>query len=340
MFGTLGLDGTLRLTAAVALIVGLGWVILNARPWDGPPTSWIADTQYYYGAGERLNAGHLLYAYSPGDRQLNVDPFAFAGPFLYPPLIAVLWRPLALLDYGPVVVAWWAVGLVTFVLFLAGLLKYGGAATAAGCLLLLPPLAETAWSGNVSTFITPAIVMSWFLVTRGRPRIGGAMIGFLAVAKLTPVFLVFWLVATRRWAALASAVAAATIGAVLTIGGAGFVSILDYLRVTNLVSRHGGTQISITGIASQLGAPSDLLAIAAPVVAVLGSVAILATRRNHRLAWTAAICTGILASPVLNLTNASLLLAAFVPFDGFGSLPVLGGRASAVGRGHGTAGTA
>jgi hypothetical protein len=52
-----------------------------------------------------------------------------------------------------------------------------------------------------------------------------------------------------------------------------------------------------------------------PVVdAVGGSIAVFALRRRPRVAWSLAVVTAVLASTVMNLTNVSLLLAAFVPW--------------------------
>ena len=54
----------------------------------------------YLAAGERLNAGHNLYAFGAGDRPIILDPQYWTVPLLSPPPIAVLWRSLALLGTG------------------------------------------------------------------------------------------------------------------------------------------------------------------------------------------------------------------------------------------------
>jgi hypothetical protein len=51
------------------------------------------------------------------------------------------------------------------------------------------------------------------------------------------------------------------------------------------------------------------------VVAVIGIAAVFLLRKRPRAAFAAAIATGVFASPVFNLTNVSLLLAAFVAVD-------------------------
>jgi len=73
------------------------WVILACGLFLG------ADQITYQAAGERRNAGHALYALSAGDRHIAPDPPYWFVPILYPPLISVIWRPLAALaPVGPV----------------------------------------------------------------------------------------------------------------------------------------------------------------------------------------------------------------------------------------------
>jgi hypothetical protein len=318
-----GVTRTLRVVAFVALGVGMAWVLAEARPWTGPPVTWIHDVQYYYGAGERLNTGAQLYAYSPGDRRLDVDPFYFAGPFLYPPLLGVVWRPIALvLPFDTGVTLFWAIGLVVFLATLCWLLVRGGALTAIGVLVLLVPLVWTAWSGNVSTILTPLMIASWLLLLRGREAAAGSIVGLAAVTKLTPAFLGWWLIVFHRWGAVRMAVVAAVAGLLVSVLGAGPGALLEYLRVSQLVAQNGGTLASITSILGGLGAGPGIRALVAPVIGLAGVVLVFLLRDRPRAAWAVAICTGVFGSPVFNLTNVSLLLAAFVALDrSFGEIP-------------------
>lgn len=71
--------------------------------WGGGQRSPLADLRAYYLAGERLNAGLHLY----GGAQIG-DP-AWYG---YPPLLAIAFRPLALLPFDWVALGYcWAVGI-------------------------------------------------------------------------------------------------------------------------------------------------------------------------------------------------------------------------------------
>ena len=317
VFDALGRERVLRLSAAIALVVGMVWVVGNAMPLSGDVTTWIHDAGNYYAAGERLNVGHSLYAYGPGDRHELELLFGLPSPYLYPPLIGVLFRPIAaFLPYAPVVVAFWAAGMIAFLAFLGWLLYRGGTTIAVGILVLLVPLVETAWSGNVSTFITIAIILAWFALGSGHPRVAGAIIGLTSVLKLTPVFLAWWLLVTRRWDALTTAVVVGLVSLGVGVLGAGIGAHLDYLHISDAVARGGGIQGSLVGILTALGASPDLMPLVAPIVSVIGIVTIWALRKRERAAWVVAIATGVFASPIFNLTNVTLLLAAFVALDG------------------------
>ncbi len=317
VFGDWGLDLSLRIAATVALVLAVAWVVGNARPWATDPMVFIADTSNYYAAGERLNVDHSLYAYGPDDRHVLALLFGLPSPYLYPPLMGVLWRPVAaLLPFEPVVIAFWAAGMASLLGFLVWLLWRGGRATAAGCLILLVPLAITAWSGNVSTFIAIAIVGAWLLLQRGHNRAAGAIIGFTTVLKLSPVFLGWWLLVTRRWNALAVGIAVGLASLAVSVAGAGVAAHVEFLHVGDAAARGGGIQGSIVGILSTIGTPADVLPLVAPIVSVAGLVSVWALRRHERAAWAVAIATGVFASPIFNLTNVTVLLAAFVAFDG------------------------
>jgi hypothetical protein len=316
VFAALGRERVLRISAAIALVVGMVWVIGNALPVPADVTQWIHDSGNYYAAGERLNAGHSLYAYGPGDRHELELLFGLPSPYLYPPLMGVLFRPVAaILPYGPVVVSFWLTGLVTFLAFLGWFLIRGGKRTAIGILVLLVPLIETAWSGNVSTFLMIATIGTWFALQRGHDRAAGAFIGFASVLKLTPAFLAWWLLVTRRWDGLRAAVVVGLVSLAVGLIGAGVAEHVEYLHVSNVVARAGGIQGSIVGILSALGAPPDALPSVAPIVSIVGLLAVWALRKRERAAWSVAIATGVFASPIFNLTNVTLLLVAFVAFD-------------------------
>src|SRR5439155_18905551 len=71
------------------------------------------DATVYLAAGERLDAGHALYALAPGDRDPGLKPPYWTVPLLSPPLIGVVFRPLALLPWAVGAYIFWAATLAS-----------------------------------------------------------------------------------------------------------------------------------------------------------------------------------------------------------------------------------
>ena len=81
--------------AIIGTIAGV-WAL-----WFHLTTDPLADVRAYYDAGARLNAGQPLY--------VPVADTNVPGSYHYPPLLAIVFRPLALLPYGPAAIIWEAV---------------------------------------------------------------------------------------------------------------------------------------------------------------------------------------------------------------------------------------
>src|SRR5436190_11867123 len=87
--------------SVLGLIIGLDTLVLHLR------LDPLADVRAYYDAGARLNAGLPLYVQSA----TTDDP----GFYRYPPLLAVAFRPLALLPYDTAALVWEAFLIVLFI---------------------------------------------------------------------------------------------------------------------------------------------------------------------------------------------------------------------------------
>ena len=304
----------LRAVASLILLISVAW----AATIDGPLStsagpSWVTDAPNYYAAAERLNAGHALYELGPTDRKLALDGWEPA-PLLSPPLIAVAWRPLAASPIDLAVTIWTVIGLIALVGSCLWLVWRAGTATSLGVLILSVPLGLTAWSGNLQAFLTPVLCFAWLWHASGRPARVGAVAGVGTVLKLAPAPLFVWMLVTRQTRALTAATVFAVGAALVSVAGAGITAHLDYLRVASEVSRLGGTALSAGGLAAAAGVPENIRAFAAPAMLVLGSLGTVALRRRPDRAFSLAIVTGLLGLTVVNLTNVTMLLAAFVPF--------------------------
>src|SRR4051812_33615688 len=83
--------------AVLGLLIGVNNAVLHVT------TDPLADVRAYYDAGARLNAGLPLYVQSVDTND--------AGFYRYPPLLAIAFRPLALLPW-PLATAIWETFLV------------------------------------------------------------------------------------------------------------------------------------------------------------------------------------------------------------------------------------
>jgi hypothetical protein len=176
------------------------------------------DALTYLAAGERLNAGHQLYALSPGDRPIALW---HGSPLVYPPFVAVAWRPLAAI--GEAVMLPWA--LLT-VLTLFGAWFYALWRAPLLALLLTMPVAYDHSHGNVNGLLACLTIAAFHL----RPPLSGLLLSVATAIKLLPVLVVPLLLAHRRWRILAW-IAIGLFGmTAVSIAGAGLSAHLDYLH--------------------------------------------------------------------------------------------------------------
>src|SRR6188508_3241702 len=91
--------------SVLGLIIGIDTLILHLR------LDPVADVRAYYDAGARLNAGQPLYI-----QPATTDDASF---YRYPPLLAIAFRPLALLPYETAALIWEVFLVSLFILTIA-----------------------------------------------------------------------------------------------------------------------------------------------------------------------------------------------------------------------------
>lgn len=270
---------------AVAIV--LFWTILAGAYYAGH------DALTYLAAGERLNAGHPLYTLSPGDRFVVTDPPYF-GPLLSPPLIAVLFRPIALAGLAGMWI-WAAVlGLVVAVT----VWHLARTPFAAAMVFLLGiGLGIAAVSGNVSDLFIPGYVVLWRW--RRRPEVG-VLIGVMGIAKLLPFVFVGFLVSRRHFKALAWCVVGASLALLVTVAGAGVDNTLNYIGVARDSAPQASSLAYLTG-----------LTWLSPVLLAGGTV--VSAFLGERAAFRLALITVVFGAPVLTWREAAALVGLLAP---------------------------
>ena len=268
---------------------------LGFAPWVQGSDAWN-----YLAAGERLNAGHPLYALSPGDRPIQLLPPYWTVPMLAPPPIAVVWRPLAWLGESAMTI-WATAGLVVTLATAAWLVNRGGIVAAAVVLVFAFALTEQSLSGNANSFLFAALVLAW--VFRTRPLVAGTLVAAAIAVKLTPVLLMLWFVAARRWRAAGSTVAALVVIGVVSLTFAGVQNHLDWLASVPTAAP------APTSIAGATGVSSTIV-----LVAMIVLVVVISRIGDERLTFSAAVVAAALASPALYLGTLGIAAAAAAPW--------------------------
>ena len=245
--------------------------------WLHVTTDPLADVRAYYEAGARLNAGLPLYP--PG-----ADP-DLAQFYRYPPLLAILFRPLALLPFEVAAGIWEALVLAAFGLTLWRL-RVRRPATWLAVGMLGVPIAWALAIGQAQAIVT-------LLLTLGSPG-ATAVAGHL---KLSPLLVGLYWLGRRDWRSLWRFIAWAF--------GLGLLQLvldpantLAFLRMTNLEQVGSVHNFSPYALSPLLWA--GLVVIGGAVTLRLG---------RTRWGWGAAVALSVLASPRLLTYMLMTLLA-------------------------------
>jgi len=261
----------LRFAMLVGIALGIETVVLHLM------TDPLADVHAYYDAGARLNAGQPLYV-----QPASVDDAAF---YRYPPLLAILFRPLALLPFEVAAAIWMTLIAAMFVATLVRLDLRRPLTLFVVCVLALP----TGWS----IVIGQAQVAVTLLLALGSPW----AVALAENLKVFPILAAVWWLGRRDWRPIGSLAlwVAALIAVQLVLAPSDTIAYLSFLRLDQV-----GSVISLSPYAI-----SPLLW--AAMVVALVVLAIWAAPRRH--GWAVAVTLSVLASPRLLLYQLSSLVA-------------------------------
>ena len=257
--------------AVLGAIIGLDTLVLHLR------VDPLADVRAYYDAGARLNAGQPLYV-----QPATTDDAAF---YRYPPLLAIAFRPLALLPYETAALIWEVVVVVSFGLTVVRL----GIRQERTWLLLGWLAPAIAWSIAIGQAQVPITL----LLAIGSPL----AVALAANLKLLPALVAIYWLARREWRQLRwfASWMAIIIALQFVLEPAGS---LAFLRFTDLAQVGTVENRSLYAIHPALWAASVVLLV------------VLALRFGRtRAGWPLAIALSVLATPRLLLYQLMTLLA-------------------------------
>ena len=216
-----------RILCALILLLFLPGIYLTLADWLPSPHQ--EDLGAYFVAARALAEGESPYDARVAERLAADAGIEYHSPYIYPPLLAILLRPLTFLPYSAAAAVWFALsaGALLAALWLlrpfTGLpwRVYGWLCAAA---FFLPPVHHTLEHGQITNFLFLLIVGGAVGNTGS-----GALVGFAAALKVFPATLAAVYALSGRLAALGTMVAGA---AVLTLAGAlaAPAATLDFLR--------------------------------------------------------------------------------------------------------------
>jgi len=225
----------LYVLVTVALLRVVGFVVAFGEG------SLQMDFSAFYTAGEALNAG-----LSPYRNHITATPPLWDGVdryqhsrFLYPPLVATLFQPVALMDYHVAKHLWMIVSLValcaslTLALRLTGTGARGATAiTTALVVLVFHPLLTFLERGQIDSitllFVTLGIVL---MCLKKRSGVAGILIAMATLLKLHTLLIVPFLVLRKQWRVLAGYAAGGVLILVFSVLFCGPQALQQYITV-------------------------------------------------------------------------------------------------------------
>ena len=268
--------GLLAFAAAVIMAIAgvlVAWMHVLSDP--------LADAHAYYDAAARLNAGQALYP-------PNADPNG-NEIYLYPPLLAVVMRPFALLGFPAFAAMWEGVIIFSFVLLLRYLGVRRRSTWIAVGLLGIP----IGWALTVAQAHVPFTL----LLALGQPW----SVALAANLKLTPVLIALWWLGRRDFESFFA-----------------FLAWMALLALGQLLIEPDGTIAFFGSVGvEQLGEVrnwSPFLASPAlwALLVLVGSLLVLALART-RWGWPAAVALVTLSPPRLLVYMFMGLIAGLRP---------------------------
>ena len=251
-------------------------------------------------------ANAVLHGHNPYPALTDPDFLRGAG-YVYPPLVAILSIPLALVPFGVAQVAM----MILLVAALLGLLRALDVRDwrCYGMVFLWPPVLAAIQTGNVTILMALAAALVWRF--RDRDRASGLALGVSLGAKLYLWPLGVWMLATRR---LRAAVWSVLVAAVVLLGSwalIGFAGLTGYPALLHRLSDNSDEWgFSVYAVALDAGA-SSFVARALWLVVAVGVLAlglVLARDGDARAAFIVLVAACIAFSPIVWLHYFALLV--------------------------------
>jgi hypothetical protein len=310
----------------ILLLIELTILIMLALWQHGVITGGVSNTSSdfvsFYAAGKLALAGTPALAYDQAAHFLMQQRFTVEGApyqyFFYPPVMLLLFAPLALLPYYVAFYLFEFATLVGFLLVMRGILREPGWTWIAP-VVAFPAVFWTLGLGQ-NSFLTTALFGGFTLLIDRRPALAGMLLGFLCYKPHFGLLAPVGLASGGHWRAFSAAGAIVAALAGLSLALFGVETWRAYLTAfASSDSVYAAGRIDYAGIVTPFGA-MRLLGFT-PSVSYLaqgiatGAMALLVGwiwRRsaNHNLRAATLLSATLLAVPLALLYDRLLLLVA------------------------------
>ncbi|MDA9400139.1 hypothetical protein XH79_15515 [Bradyrhizobium sp. CCBAU 45389] len=275
--------------------------------WGGWTDRELADFDAFHIVAQRVWRGDVDQVYHFG-ALLKMQMEAAGGttgfmPWTYPPQYGLLLAPFALLPVG---VAYLLFTTATLALYLAVLRTISGANFALALVILFPALVITIGSGQ-NGFLTGALIALVCLNLERRPLLAGLALGAMVIKPHLAIVVGVYLLATRRWVALATAavvVLASSLLCTLLFGWQIWAAWLGAIRESASYLEQGSyplyRMISTYAALSKAGLPASIAFWGQVTVAGLALLAVLvgtARGTSSRFALGITVMLSVMISP-------------------------------------------
>ena len=220
------------------------------------------------------------------------------GAYLYPPVLALLHMPLAILPFGVALAIWMSIVAVSAALLVGALQQLVGRRIALVACFGFVPLWSSLWLGQINTVIALFLTLAVIAARREQPMRLGAWLALGALLKVTPAVSLLMLMQRRQWRSIASATLLAAGVVLLTLPITGMQGWLAGSTAALRVSFDSDALVSLTAYTFRLPAGYREVATWGLMFGMLGITLLRARQVPLQLALAATILLPMLIARI------------------------------------------
>ncbi len=220
------------------------------------------------------------------------------GAYLYPPVLALLHVPLAILPFNVALAIWMSFVAASAALLVWALQQLVGRRIALVACLGFAPLWSSLWLGQINTVIALLLTLTVIAARREQPARQGIWLVLGALLKVTPAVSLLMLMQRRQWRSVGSAALLATCVVTLTLPITGLQGWLAGSTAALRVSFDSDALVSLTAYTFRLPAGYREVATWGLMLSMLGITMLRAQRVPLQLALAATIILPMLIARI------------------------------------------